>query len=402
MKKLKWILFIAVSAIIVSCSDNTEEPDVPVVVPAQRTIIAYMDGNNNLSSNLYSDIQEMERGSANLSPTVNLVVFANISGKKPYIAEMVNGKSVKVREWESTFFATNPDSMLSVMKWITEKYPAYEYATIFAGHGTGSIVKTDADNDTIPTTMRRAYAYGWDSNNNSTQKPHWWISPQTLATVISHLPHMKFVFFDCCLMQDIEVANHLKRYTDYIIAPVSETPADGAPYGNIVPLLSITDAEVLCDTIIKTYYDIIKTTSPYKKGICISALRTSEIPNLLNVTKTALIEIKDNPNYDASKLFDDCIYYYRESLSSWAFSDPLLFDVQSIFYEQSQNTEKNHCLSEETYNRFTNALNQCVFKKCFDRTWKTSCGIQFYDFDVTAENFGGLSISRETIDNIIK
>lgn len=402
MKKLKWILFIAVSAIIVSCSDNTEEPDVPIVVPAQRTIIAYMDGNNNLASNLYSDIQEMERGSANLSPTVNLVVFANIRGKKPYIAEMANGKSVKVREWESTFLATNPDSMLSVMKWIIDKYPAYEYATIFGGHGTGSLVMTDAHNDTIPTTLRPAYAYGWDYNNTPTQKPVLWISSQTLAAVISHLPHMKFFFFDCCLMQDIEVANNIQRYTDYIIAPVSETPAAGAPYENIVPLLSITDAEVLCDTIIKTYYNIVKTTSPEKRGICISALRTSRITNLLNVTQEALREIKDNPNYDSSKLFDDCIYYYCESLSSWSFSDPLLYDVQSIFYEQSQNAEKNHCLSEETYNRFLYAIDQCVLKKDFDTEWTQNSGINFNDFTVTDENFGGLSISRETIDNIIK
>ena len=86
MKKLKWILFIAVSAIIVSCSDNTEEPDVPVVVPAQRTIIAYMDGNqvgNSLPQFLNLDIKEMAKGSDKLPADVNLVVFANIRGEKP-------------------------------------------------------------------------------------------------------------------------------------------------------------------------------------------------------------------------------------------------------------------------------------------------------------------------------
>ena len=118
MKKLKWILFIAVSAIIVSCSNDSEEPDVPVIVPAQRTIIAYMDGNqvgNSLPLFLNLYIKEMAKGSDKLPADVNLVVFANIRGEKPYIAELAGGESTKVREWESNFLATNPDSMLSVM-----------------------------------------------------------------------------------------------------------------------------------------------------------------------------------------------------------------------------------------------------------------------------------------------
>ena len=82
-------------------------------------------------------------GSDKLPADVNLVVFANIHGEKPYIAELSGGESIKVREWESNFLATNPDSMLSVMKWIIDKYPAYEYATIFGGHGTGSLVYTE-------------------------------------------------------------------------------------------------------------------------------------------------------------------------------------------------------------------------------------------------------------------
>ena len=363
MKKLKWILFIAVSAIIVSCSNDSEESDVPVIVPAQRTIIAYMDGNQ----------------VGNSLPQF-LVVFANIHGEKPYIAELSGGESIKVREWESNFLATNPDSMLSVMKWIIEQYPANEYATIFGGHGTGSLVYTD----TVPTNLRRAYAYGWDYDNGKAI----WMNSQTLGTVMSHLPHMKFVFFDCCLMQDIEVANNIQRYTDYIIAPVCETPITGAPYENIVPLLSTSDIETLCTDVINAY--------TAANGICISALRTSGITNLLNITCEAIKEIMPVINNNSTVLYRNCIYYYRRN----KISDPVLYELQDILYEQNQ----GHILSDATYQRFLDAISQCVFYKHYVTWWVSdpSVGINFNDFTVTDDNFGGLSISRETIDNIIK
>ena len=154
------IIIIALSAIMIACSsDDSDDSGDDPAVPAQRTVIAFFDGNNNLSSELREDIVEMENGSKSLSSTTNLIVFANIRGDSAYVAEVVNGKKKKVRMWPKNFISTNPDNMLSVMQWIVEKYPAYEYGIIFGGHGTGSMVNIDEKNDTIPTTLHPAYAY---------------------------------------------------------------------------------------------------------------------------------------------------------------------------------------------------------------------------------------------------
>ena len=234
---------------IAACSSDSDSPAPDPVIPAQRTIIAIFNGNNNLSSNLNGDISEIEAGTKEVSAATNVIVFANILGQKAYIAEMVNGKSTKVREWSNAVVTTDPDTLLSVMQWIIAKYPANEYALVFGGHGTGSLLK--GVNDTIPTTMRPAYAYGWDTSNK-VASGRVWMNTSTLAAVISHLPRPKYIFFDCCLMQDYDVACQFKKYTDYIIAPVSETPADGAPYRKITPLLTIDDTEKMCDTILTT------------------------------------------------------------------------------------------------------------------------------------------------------
>ena len=300
---------------IAACSSDSDTPAPDPVIPAQRTIIAIFDGNNNLSSNLNGDISEIEAGTKEVSAATNVIVFANILGQKAYIAEMVNGKSTKVREWSNAVVTTDPDTLLSVMQWIIAKYPANEYALVFGGHGTGSLLK--GVNDTIPTTMRPAYAYGWDTSNK-VPSGRVWMNTSTLAAVISHLPRPRYIFFDCCLMQDYDVACQFKKYTDYIIAPVSETPADGAPYRKITPLLTIDDTEKMCDTILTTYYDY------YTPHLCISAIRTRDVDDLQVKTNAALQEIKQNTAlpYDYTKV----IYYFVEA------NKTLQYDLKSFLY----------------------------------------------------------------------
>ena len=362
---------------IAACSSDSDSPAPDPVIPAQRTIIAIFDGNNNLSSNLNGDISEIEAGTKEVSAATNVIVFANILGQKAYIAEMVNGKRTKVREWSNAVVTTDPDTLLSVMQWIIAKYPANEYALVFGGHGTGSLLK--GVNDTIPTTMRPAYAYGWDTSNK-VPSGRVWMNTSTLAAVISHLPRPRYIFFDCCLMQDYDVACQFKKYTDYIIAPVSETPADGAPYRKITPLLTIDDTEKMCDTILTTYYDY------YTPHLCISAIRTRDVDDLQVKTNLALQEIKQNTAlpYDYSKV----IYYFVEA------NKTLQYDLKSFFYEQNQQGN----LSDDKYNAFVTALEKCVFTTRKTKPWKTAAQIDFTDFDVEDYNYGGLSITKETIE----
>ena len=362
---------------IAACSSDSDSPAPDPVIPAQRTIIAIFDGNNNLSSNLNGDISEIEAGTKEVSAATNVIVFANILGQKAYIAEMVNGKRTKVREWSNAVVTTDPDTLLSVMQWIIAKYPANEYALVFGGHGTGSLLK--GVNDTIPTTMRPAYAYGWDTSNK-VASGRVWMNTSTLAAVISHLPRPRYIFFDCCLMQDYDVACQFKKYTDYIIAPVSETPADGAPYRKITPLLTIDDTEKMCDTILTTYYDY------YNPHLCISAIRTRDVDDLQVKTNAALQEIKQNTAlpYDYTKV----IYYFVEA------NKTLQYDLKSFFYEQNQQGN----LSDDKYNAFVTALEKCVFTTRKSKPWKTAAQIDFTDFDVEDYNYGGLSITKEAIE----
>ena len=375
------LLLFAASMLAACSSDSDDTPAPDPVIPAQRTIIAIFNGNNNLSNSLKEDINEIEAGSKGLSAATNIIVFSDILGQKPYIAEMVDGKRTKVREWDSRVNICDADTLLAVMQWIMAEYPAHEYGIIFGGHGTGSIGR--GGNDTIPTTMRPAYAYGYDTTNKVASGQAW-INTGTLATVISHLPERpKFIFFDCCLMQDYVVATQFKKYTDYIIAPVSETPAGGAPYKDITPLLTIDDTEKMCDTLLTTYQQYCTQTS---LPICISAIRTRDVDDLQVKTNAALQEIKQNTAlpYDYTKV----IYYFVVA------NKTLQYDLKSFLYEQNQQGN----LSDATYNAFVGAFERCVFTTRKSSKWLTGSQIDFTDFDVEDYNYGGLSIRKETIE----
>ena len=81
------VIFIGLSTIS-SCSDDELEEE----VHTKRTVIAYITGDNNISSNLLGDIKEMISGSTNLPSDCRLVIFSDCKNSNPYIAEIKNGE----------------------------------------------------------------------------------------------------------------------------------------------------------------------------------------------------------------------------------------------------------------------------------------------------------------------
>lgn len=356
-----------------SCSSD-EGNDNPPVRTAFRTVIVYMCGDNNLSDSLRQDYKEMVAGSANLPDNVNVIVLNDNLRSTPFIAKLSDGQETVVKTWDTDFYVTIPDTMLNIMQWIINKYPAEEYATIFTGHGTGSRQTID----TIHTDMKRFYAYGIDRNYSTTEGA--WINVPTLATVFSNLKtptgrsaHMKYIFFDCCCMQSVEDVYELRNYADYISSPLSEVPAAGANYREVIPKVG-NDFDAYPE-------DLLFYTDDQR--LCASVVRTDQLETLLYATRNVLLEIMSNSDYTQKTelKYSGCIYYYRRT-------NPIMHDMQSVFLQQVE----AGTLSETTYEAWKQALEKAVIAKKMASWWMTSIGIDFSSFDVTEETYGGLSM----------
>lgn len=381
MKKLKYLFCLSLALFLAACANDDDNSD-PIDLLSRRTIMVYTCGDNNISGSLEKDLEEMKEGSKLLSPDCNLIVFADFNSKNPYIVEISNGQSRTVKKYNNDFYATSPDSMLSVFQWIVDNYPAYEYSLVMEGHGSGPIVRKDS----IQTNLTKLYAYGSDAAGEvSATSKESWLNIPSFAAVLSHIPHLEYIFFDCCSMQTVEVAYELRKYADYIIAPASETPGPGAPYNTVVPVLS-ADKDLVGKEIIDRYIE--DTNWGYTGGISISSIKTSELEPLMYATRTALHNLYKEKGVGEKLHLNNShsIYYYRHSESA---KIPVLHDIKNIMLNS---------LSADAYNTWLPYLERAVSYKYMpvcksgNTYWKTYLGINFNDFTVEDSNYSGLSM----------
>ena len=87
MKKFFIILCAAIA--LAGCKKDNDEP---VKKDTQRTVVVYISGDNNLSGAAASDINEMKEGATGIPSDGRLVLFVDLNGSKPFIAEIKNDK----------------------------------------------------------------------------------------------------------------------------------------------------------------------------------------------------------------------------------------------------------------------------------------------------------------------
>ena len=123
-------------------------------------------------------------------------------------------------------------------------------------------------------------------------------------------PNARFILFDACFMQAVEVAYELRDYTDYCIGSPTEIPGPGASYDAVVP--AMFSAENAAVNIAKAYYEPYAakydegkglSNSNWTAGASVCALRTDKLVDLARITKQVLPGSVDNAQL-RSLIFD--------------------------------------------------------------------------------------------------
>lgn len=393
MKKLLTYIFISIFLMSFnSCGsddDGNSSNDPSTPKHYRRTIMAYVMADNNLNKYLNTDINDMVTGSKGLASDCQVLAFVDMKNSKPCIVRIADGKKEIVRSWTENVYSTSAETMLDAFQWIVSNYPADEYATIFEGHGTGSLITshTSDNHDSIPSDVVRLNAYGYDDRGTTNSDIKTWINIPSIAAVMSHLPKMQFVFFDCCCLANIETVYELRKYTDYIVALVSETPGDGAPYREIIPCMEL-DKSVACDSIASKY---AKAYNSDTYGICVSYFSTDEaaLTELLNATKALTKKLPTDGKGMTKPNISNVVYYYN-LYGSTLNVKPALFDMKSLF---AQNGISNSEIEE-----WEKAVKKVVIKtypeKPTDFKWFSTIGVNDYrySFKCNAANYSGMNM----------
>jgi hypothetical protein len=196
-----------------------------------------------------------------------------------------------------------------------------------------------------------------------------------MAQALATLPHLRFIFADCCCFQCVESAYELRNVTDYLIASAAEIPGEGAPYQTVIPAL-FSQRDDFYQLATDAYYKQLSWN--YQEPMAV--VKSSEMQNLADATRAALRQCPVNLETDGYPDVDRLIYYY----------DQTLFDMQDFLLRFAP---------EDVYREWKRTFDQAVPYRTMTTVWMANhvpyldlSEKLFRDFDVTAERYGGVSM----------
>ena len=349
-------LFAIITTILLftACQKDEEAAPYNPVKDVKHTVLVYMPSENNLSSYVQSDINEMIKGRQLVGDDCDLLIYVDRASKTemPFIARINNSYEQPVDtlyKYPTDFYSSEPAKFQEVLQ-----------------------------------RMISFSAYGVDNGNNEAtsqvKEPARWLNIPDMATSFKQVgKHWRFLFFDCCNMQNAEVAYELRSATDYIIASPAEITGEGAPYDKLVADFFIEDTEQMA---IKTCADYHAQLDYIGEHLPISVVKTSQMQALAEATKNILPEIQ--AWLQTSNPTQGIIYYYNYDSAHKPEREKMMYDMNDMIRAAL-------AAAPEKFDTWKKALTNAVIYAEMSTRWHAN-SVNFSDFTVTAEKYGGISM----------
>lgn len=256
------IRFLYLIGVLFLLSCSKKEPEIRF----RKTVIVYMSANNNLASNAFANINQMEEGFQGIDG--KLIVYARIFGQEPAIYEISYDKgpqitSRKVKKYND-HDASDPRIMKMVFDDIKTLYPSESYAAILWSHATGWVPGS---------AVQRLKSFGNDQE-----------SKMDIQDLVTALPaNLEYLIFDACSMASVEVLYELRNKAQYILAAPTEVLSVGLPYAQVEKHL-FEPATTGLPKIAQGYYDHYMAKSGNEQSATFSLIKTSELEQLAQTT----------------------------------------------------------------------------------------------------------------------
>lgn len=353
------------------CKDDEE------TIPQTRTVLIYMSAENTLSYDSENDLEEIRKGSQELTNDDYLLVYYDRAKKDelPWLARIVKGQlkdSVSIADMqisEKDEYASNPAVFEKVLSYAYSHYPATAgYGLTFWGHASGWLRED---------SIARSRGYGVDNGTNSpSYDSGYWMNIPTLRQALEKQPHLEFILADCCNFMCLETIYELCEVTDYIVGSAAEIPAQGAPYDKVVPeMFKRKDAAKAIMT---------KYAESYKDYLPLSVAKTVEVDALAEATRTVLKAIYSRLDSEYPDM-TGLIHYYNEYRAQY-------HPYYNVFYDAGDFVKKY--ATEAEYKEWKQALDRVISDKIFSKKWDTnkSWYSHYSDFEMTEERYHGVSM----------
>ena len=213
----------------------------------ERTLMVYLDSDNNLERAGIEDINEMEM--VGTTQDVNILVQMDripysilASNNEGYIDDASNGNWTTTRRYlitkDNDPFQINsqlindlgelnmgePQTLIDFVNWSISNYPAKKYLLIIWNHGGGF----------RSTTLELSRDIAWDDTSGG-DKINMPEMESALSAISMQLgKEIAIVGMDACFMAMAEVAYQIKDHADILVSSEESEPSDGWPYDIIL------------------------------------------------------------------------------------------------------------------------------------------------------------------------
>ncbi len=225
IKILQIILLLVSPILLFSCSEDKDEPEQDN--RATRTVLVYMAAYNTLGCGPtkydYRDLDEMIAALQNNTlKNVNILAYHAPYNETPSLKLITADGVQELKVYDPDPYSVTVSRMKEVFNDMREYAPAYKYGLVLWSHASGWMFNDSA-------SPENARSWGTDREKE--------MSIPNLAEALDG-EGFDYIYFDCCLMGNIETLYELRGCADYIVASPTETPLDGMPYDLNIPLLA--------------------------------------------------------------------------------------------------------------------------------------------------------------------
>ncbi len=379
MKKLLMFLVLMVAGCVafVSCDDDTVELD----EMTKQTIIMFCPwSGDRMHSAILNNIDSIESGikSKNGLGTTRLLVFLSESSHSSKLFEIIYENKTFERKTIAEYSDrpyTTVQGISDLINKVKETAPAWNYAMIIGGHGTGWT--NIGDWEDYPYRIKRRTLPIEDETRffGSVEDKNYAIDVETLAEGIANSDtKMQYILFDDCYMANVEVAYSLRKVTNFLVASTSEVMAIGMPYATMWANLA---------SLSPNYSGIVSSFDKFYSNYrmpygTLSAIDCRQVEELAGIMKQI------NAHYQLADTLIDSL----QTLDGF---------VPSIFYDMGDYV-KQVCKDPNLYNKFSTKFSKVVPNSVHtDSIYSVVYGFKSFK---KLKTFSGLTITDPSLHSV--